>query len=343
MTGSPASGTMSVLVLRAQVAGALALGIALDDLAEKVGLPRDAITPELLADPDARVPARVVLRLWETLPAFLPDRSFGLWLAELTRDAPLSAAWWVIHTSPNLGEGLARAVRFQRLLHDRARGELVVEAGETRYRHRIGDEAFHVPREAVEFGFASLVNLARRATGKPVTPKRTSFRQSAPADTTAHRALFGEVAFGAEVDEIVFDRASLALPLITHEPALREIVESHARALLAGLPPDEARTAARVRAMLAEAIRGRSVSLDAIAKRLGMPRRTLQRRLRDEGTTFDALLDDVRRDLAQRYLGDARMTVQETAFLLGFSDVAAFHRAFVRWTGKTPARYRLAR
>jgi AraC-like DNA-binding protein len=77
-----------------------------------------------------------------------------------------------------------------------------------------------------------------------------------------------------------------------------------------------------------------------VSSRLGVPARTLQRRLRSEGTTFAKKTDEVRRQLAERYLADRRTSVAEVAFLLGFSDVSAFHRAFVRWTGQTPSRYR---
>ncbi len=332
---------MSVLVLRAQLAGAAALGIGSDARAAEAGIPREALRPELLADPDARVPARWVARLWEILPTRAPDRPFALWLAELTSGAPLTVAWWVVHASPTLGEGLERAVRYQRLMHDRFRSEIVIDGDEAIFRHRVGDDAFRPPAAATEFGFAALVHLARRATGRPVTPSRVELRHAAPPDLAPYRAVFGpRVAFARPVHEIAFDRATLALPLVTHDPGLREVIESHARSMLEKLPPNAAPFAARVRAALVDGMRGRALELDVIAERLGVTRRTLQRKLKEEGTRFDDLLDDVRRELAERYLGDARVSVQETAFLLGFSEVSAFHRAFVRWTGTTPARFR---
>lgn len=335
---------MSVLVLRAQLAGASALGLSLDDVASASGIAREALRPELLADPDARVPARWVLALWETLPARAPDRPFGIWLAELTSGAPLTVAWWVVHTSPTLAEGLARAVRFQRLMHDRFRSELVTSGDEGVLRHRVGDGAFVAPPVAIDFGFAALVHLARRATGRGVVPSRVELTRAEPRDPAPYRAVFGpRVAFGRPANELAFDRATLSLPSSGHDPALREVIESHARSMLEKLPPDAAPFAARVRAVIVERMRGRQTSLDDVAERLGLPRRTLQRKLREEGTRFEELLDRVRRDLAERYLADGRVSVQETAFLLGFSDVSAFHRAFVRWTGTTPARFRAER
>src|SRR5262245_8087111 len=108
MVASPADGTVSVLLLRALLAGVNASGI------DPTTLELPSFDPAALNDPDARVSARVVLRLWETLPRLANRDDFGLWLAELVRAAPLTAASWMILSSPTLREGLAQAVRYQR-------------------------------------------------------------------------------------------------------------------------------------------------------------------------------------------------------------------------------------
>ncbi len=323
---------MSVLVVRALAAGGAALGLSLAELAERAG-----VAPLPLADPDARVPAAVVVALWEHLSSLRPN--FGLWLAELVREAPFTVGSFVIHTSPTFGEGLARAMRYQRLLHDHARGHVVTRGDEATWRHQVGH--FRGPNAALEFGFASLVHLAHRSTGQRIEPRRVAFQHAAPSDPSEHRRVFGpRVEFAQPYDEITFARADLERPLRTADPALRELIEAHGRVLLEKLPPDDTRLATRARAVIADLLRGGAPTLVLVAEKLGLPARTLQRRLREEGARFDALLDEVRRELATRYLADVRITIQETAFLLGFSEVAAFHRAFVRWTGETPARFR---
>jgi AraC-like DNA-binding protein len=96
----------------------------------------------------------------------------------------------------------------------------------------------------------------------------------------------------------------------------------------------------RVRQILMQEVPGGNPSLEWVASRLALSPRTLQRRLRDEGTTHVALLDDLRRDLAIGYLKEKRVPIGEIAFLLGFSEPSAFHRAFRRWTGSTPGEVR---
>jgi AraC-like DNA-binding protein len=334
-----AAGSISVLVLRALVAGAAMRGIDAKTLSERAGLPPEVVSPQTLGNPDGRVLAAHVLKLWEFLPAALDDESFGLTLASLAAGAPLSVGWWVVWSSPTLGAGLAQALRYQRLLHDQARSELIRGEREAVYRHQIGAVPERAPRHAIEFGFATFARFAQRATGKQVFPSRVRFQHPAPLDLTRHRAVFGpNLEFEHDTDELAYDTAALALPLLTADASLQEVVEAHARGLLAQFP-DQHGLDARLRAAICEAMRAGELSLERVAARLGIPARTLQRRLKIEGTSFAIMVDALRRDLAERYLRDRRVTIQETAFLLGFSDVSAFHRAFVRWTGETPKRF----
>jgi AraC-like DNA-binding protein len=135
-------------------------------------------------------------------------------------------------------------------------------------------------------------------------------------------------------------RAMLERPVVKADPALSHLIERHAEALLAALPPPTQTAADRVRRILSSALRDGDATLAGAARKLKMSERSLQRRLADEGVTFDALLDEIRRDLALRYLADAKIAVAEVAYLLGYSEPSPFHRAFKRWTGRTPSEMR---
>ncbi len=342
MDTPPIPGSMSVLVLRALVLGAGALGVTPAELVSRAGVPAAVLEPGFVGDPDARVDAEVVVRLWRYLPERAGDEAFGLWLAEQVGRAPLTIAGWVIQSSPNLREGLERALRFQRLLHDAARSELIASSEGLTYRHQIGRGALRGPPAAIEFGFAWFVGLARRTTGHAVVPLEVRLRHAAPSNLERHSAWFGpRVSFSANADELVIARADLERPLLTADDALRSLVEAHAERLLERLP-ERSSVALRARRVVCELLQHGPVTIDAVAAKLQLPARTLQRHLSHEQTSFAAILDEVRRGLAEEYLKDPRFSVQETAFLLGFSDVSAFHRAFQRWTGTTPARFRAA-
>src|SRR5262245_7178980 len=191
MPASPADGTVSVLVLRALLAGAAIAGVESATLSKESGVDPALLDPASLGDPDARVSARVVLSLWEALPRLTDNPHFGLWLAESVRGAPITVATWLITSSSTVGAGIRHAVRFQRLLHDHAESEVQLVDDRLRYVHRIGDAQFRPPKHAIEFGFAQLVFLLRRATGRELVPLRVELQHAAPDDDTIHRRVFG--------------------------------------------------------------------------------------------------------------------------------------------------------
>src|SRR4051812_24896252 len=144
-------GTASVLLLRSLVAGARELGISTAELGQQLGIASSELAAEALADADARVPSAWLVALWNYLPTRCPDESFGFWLAERLQAPPLSLSSWLISNSATLGEGFEHALRFQRLLHDDARSELVRTDSELSYRHQIGVPPFRAPSPAIEF------------------------------------------------------------------------------------------------------------------------------------------------------------------------------------------------
>jgi len=340
MADSALDGTISALVVRALLLAAAEHRLDVGELEVRAGFAAGTLDAKNVADPDARLPARVAVRLWQVLPELTKNPGLGLWLAERLADAPLTVASWFILSSPSVDAGLARAFEFQRLLHDRANAELVQGEHETTYVHRIGEAGFRAPSAAIEFGLAQLVHLVRRATGKPVVPSRVRLQHARPADVALHTRVFGPgIEFGASEDALSFDRAACELPVVSADPALGELVLAHARTLLARLS-EVASWTARVESVLAKELPHVAPNIDSAASALAVAKRTLQRRLRDEGTSFEAVADAFRRTLAERYLKEQRLGVQETAFLLGYSEVSAFQRAFVRWTGLSPSRWR---
>jgi len=164
---------------------------------------------------------------------------------------------------------------------------------------------------------------------------------AAPDDPGEYARTFApaRVRFGARCSGFVFDRVHLEQPLSSSDPKLQEVVRQLAERMLAELPATDTVTD-RLRRMLARELPQGDPSAARVASALRMSQRTLCRRLEEEGTTYRELLDDLRRQLAMQYLARRDLSVSEVAFLLGFSQAAAFHRAFKRWTGRTPLEHR---
>lgn len=181
---------------------------------------------------------------------------------------------------------------------------------------------------------------SRQATGLNFVPLEVRFPHCAPADISEHQQLFGcKIQFGWERTELVFALELLDTPLVKADPALQAILEAQVVAVIEKLPKGEATTDAVRRHLASELGKGQP-TLEQIALRLHMSSRTLRRYLDEEGTSFRQILSEVRRELASRHSSEGRLAIGEIAFLLGFSEPSAFHRAFKQWTGHAPLTYR---
>ena len=292
--------------------------------------------PAWLHDPDARMPLAVESRLWDSAVRHTGDAAFGLHAAAGIRPGTFQVLDYAVRTAPDLGTALERLVRYNRLVHDLARFDIQHVPGAVRIVHRFEHAVQQPCRHAVEFTLASLIVVAAQISAQPVAALGVEFAHTPPEDETAYRAVFGvSPRFGALVSCLVLSDDLLARPIPSADPELSRIVTGHAESLLAEqeiLPS----LSERVRQELSRGLVHGMHSLERVAGALGMSGRTLQRRLAAESVGFTDLLDDVRRTLALQHIANARLSLGEIAYLLGFSEPSAFHRAFKRWTGMTP-------
>lgn len=297
------------------------------------------IDPGALADPDARVPVAQTTRLWRLAVAATGDEAFGLRVAREVQPTTFHALGYALVASANLAEAFARAARYCRIVTDA--GELVLETrGEECHlllRSASGESAPAV--EATDAFAALQVRTARGLSGGSVAPLRVELSRPAPADPAAYeRAFHAPVRFGAPDNRLVFAAADFARPLEGANPELARLNESLAAQQLARL--DTADLPARLRALLIERLPDGEPTAADLAAALHLSLRSLQRKLAERGLRYDSLLDDTRRELALQQLREARLSLIEVAFLLGFSDASSFTRAFRRWTGLTPSAWR---
>lgn len=298
------------------------------------------LTPADIADPDARVPHAVLERLLDRGIEVARDPELGLHLAELVRPGAFDVLECIARTSPTLGDAVLGLSRYHRVLHDTWSIGLAVSDGAAVVEFGLRPP-LRLSRAAAEFCMATLFLGARRIFRAELGVLEVCFAHSAPSDTREHARIFGApVRFDAGRNSVSFRATELGAVLPGADRDLCAVLERHARSMVERLPAATT-YADRVRAqILGELPRG-SPTLEGAAKVLGASPRTVRRRLAAESTTYQALLDAVRRELGLRYL-DESLTVEEVAYALGFSDPSAFRRAFRRWTGRTVAQHRRA-
>lgn len=265
------------------------------------------------------------------------DPSFALTLARAQLARPLGLFGHLVWLSGTVGDALARAVKFFAMVSQRTALTLDLgDDGEARLvQHPTVREARR-GRILTELPFATLALRARTATDGKFVVRATRFAH-AGAMSPAYREVFGgEVEFEAARDELVFAADALALPLANADPITAAALEESVARLAAG-PQAPSPLPVRARRVAAE-VTG-PVTFATLAARLAVSERTLRRRLTEAGYSLRSLVDEARRERADALL-DAGVAVKDVAFTLGFSEPAAFSRAYLRWTGRRPGKAR---
>lgn len=200
------------------------------------------------------------------------------------------------------------------------------------------------PEKAVmtDMSFGGLMELGRRGTGEPLVPRRVELERPR-GDSALHEEYFGcPVHFGAKASRLVVDCADLKRPFLSYNAELLAILSPALEQELAAHQASHS-VSGRVKWLMKRHLATNRPDMGAIAKELALSERTLQRRLADEGTRFQDVLTEARRELAHEYLANGQLDMGDVAFLLGFDDQNSFFRAFRQWEGETPARWRAMR
>lgn len=274
----------------------------------------------------------------------LQDPALGLQIGASITPAHLGPLGYVLLASSSVTVALERYVGYQRLVHDVSAVRHYLDGNEVVLEWNSESRALGLL--ANQCGLAALVQFARDITATEANaqafPAAVHFVEAQPADVAPYAALFRcPVLFNQSATRIIFPAAFLLLPLRRPDPALVAMLEQQVQALFAALPPKD-RALQDIRQQISSHIWQGEPALERIAQQLHMSGRTLRRRLEQRGWSFRGLLEDTRLHMAQDYLRDTRLTLPEVALLLGYSEQSAFNRAFLRWTGMTPRRWRCA-
>ncbi len=332
LSGRPSSSSAGAV--RVVLLGADLFGLDRGSLLAAAGL-NDAS----LEGADDRVPRVAVGRLWKAAVKASGDPGFGLRVALQTPPGILGVVDHAVRNCATLGDSLGLLVRYAALLQEGS--EYRVRTTDTEVRvdlHYLRGQ----PRSQdahMEWILANWVLGARRMTASDAALVEVRFAHPAPAHLDLHREVFGcTPRFDCEGDGVTVGFDAMQLPVLGADELLGTVVRDYADRQLVKLGPlDDLQ--ARVRRLLLEQPELAN-DMKGAAKALGFSPRTLQRRLGEIDTNYRELVDTLRGELARHHLADPSLSVSEVAFLLGYAEPSAFHRAFKRWFGMTPQAWR---
>lgn len=299
------------------------------------------LTEAALQDPAARLSPEMGRALGGALFRAAGSPSIGLDAARRFRVGDFGLFGYVLKYSQDFWSVLMAGAQYKRLLGDtaafdveRLHNRVVVSVGRSG-----GRKLLH---EGSDFAAGALVLAMRELVGPEVRPLEVQLPRDRPADERVYQRFFGcSVGFGASCVKLTYAASWLSTPCRNADPQLAAILRRQADDAIARVP-DDAPLPLRVRAFVAENIE-RGTELSDIAAKLAMSERTLRRRLREAGTGYRELVDDVRRERALMLADQGAHSATEIALMVGFDDSATFARAFRRWTGLLPRDYLLAR
>lgn len=329
-----ATPTIAVTSTLAMIRTARARGAQVDDVLRDAGL-----SQETLADPDARLPAPTVMAVWNALRERTGDPALQVVAPAALEFGEYRIIDYLVAASATVGDGVRRFAQFFGLIAD----SLVLQVRETPDDCSVElttVEGAPVPPVYVDYVFAALVYRIRTRICARLQVRRVELRHAESKVAAPYQEVFqAPISFGANADRLRFSIPVWNLPTDNGDAALVGLLEEHARILSQRTTRATAGFEEEVRRAIATTLTT-GASIQQVARALNLSVRSLQRRLDASETTFRDLSEDVRGRLAEGYLANPGVSISEVAVLLGFSEESAFNRAFRRWTGESPGRWR---
>jgi AraC-like DNA-binding protein len=330
----PASGqaaTQPSSTLRVFINGLARLGYDTASLLTAAGVKAAQID-----DPDGRVPCTSIGAVIGEAMRTRPVSNLGIKVAAETTIGVFQLLDYLIVTCENVSQGMRQFARYLRL----SEAPFSVEVDDTDDPIRLVYVGIQDPFTA-GFEIALVVFHLRRETESRLRPEYVSFTEAPDSVAEAENLLECPVRTQAPWLGLAFSRQSWELPLRRRDAVLQSVLQRNAEDVAARLPETYDLVADLRRILLTRLAQGDS-DIESVARSMATSVRSLQRRLAAVRTTYQSLLNSIRREAAGRYLAERAFSISEVGYALGYSEPAAFHRAFKRWYGSTPQEFRLS-
>lgn len=291
---------------------------------------------------DATINSDEYCTLLATAADLCNDPDIGLQIGETIKPGHFGVLGYACMTAKNLGEALTRALNYQTLVADICLYSLAFDNDNVIL--TIDFPYSTEPNKHLESeNLASSISFAKWICGDNTPPTKILLQQDPPQNIDLYASAFDcELIFQADKTQVIFSKSLLNITLPQADHAMHAMMEKRAEELL--LKANESQSLSnRVMFILSEILQDGEPSLEKLAKAMELNVRTLQRQLKTENISYQNLLEQVRKNLALVYINQPELSLIDIAFLLGFSEQSSFQRAFKRWTGETPGKYKKSR
>ena len=312
------------------------LGHPVEDLLTQVGLTEGDLSPDR-----ARIPFAKHAAFFELAAKVTDDDCFGLHFAQTREVRDAGVVGYVGLASATLSDAFKNVSRYVRVASNATvlSTDMLDTHGELYW--SISDLPSPTPRQCLEFTGAQIVRGIRDLTGRDLVPVRVCFAHPRSKHVEEFERCFRcPVRFGRGENVVQMKASDLRTPLIASDNRLLAVLRSFCEDILALHAHDPVSVTDQVERIIADRLAKGEAKLDIVASELGMSPRSLSRRLAESGTSFNQIVEDLRKELATRYLEESALRLAEISFLLGYTDVSSFNHAFKRWTGMTPSAFR---
>ncbi|MCP5208107.1 MAG: AraC family transcriptional regulator [Hahellaceae bacterium] len=291
-----------------------------------------------LEKPDSRIPITPYNQLWNLALLKSKDPALGLHLGEMVNEEQMGVIGHITFNNPTLGEALAQFTRLFQLVNEGMRAELIVQ-DELAILRYLWDAPEFYSTPNMERTMAVSITRARSYIAQQLKVEYVSFQHPQPSYIDEYNRIFNcPLKFGDDCSSIAFKSHFLDYKLPKGNPYIHQVLTRHVENLLKKLRARNS-FSSQIRNLIAKELSKNAIDAETIASQMHMSRHTLYRKLKSENHSFQELVEDVRQEKAMKYLSEDKYSLSEIAFLLGFSELSAFSRAFKRWTGKSPAQF----
>ncbi|ACS84196.1 AraC-like transcriptional regulator QhpR [Musicola paradisiaca] len=299
------------------------------------------VDPELLACPTLSLGLVNYCRVLEEAARYSDCDNFGLHYGRQFKPQALGLIGYVGLCSATLEQALHNVVNAFPLHQHDTLIRLVDKGDCWRFDYQVRHGAILHCRQDAELTLGMILNLIRHAAGKSWAPREVHFEHPRPEQWHEHCKVFdAPVYFDQPFNSLLIPKRDLLRTMPDHDPLLQLLVQDALRQLNGDVHQQSVVDMARAR--LRQILPQGEPSLDEVAENIGLSSWSLQRRLKEEGINFTQLVEKVRCEMATHYLQQRQLSISEMAFLLGYSEVSAFSRAFRRWFGISPRQWRKA-